>query len=271
MCYIKQYRKEILEMKKNKGKLRLNKKFLVSIFIILIILCVSVFTFARNNDENLEGRQYIEKLESKDITSVKKKVLKIRSKERKQAIKDGKLDVFSQFEDYVFLGDSRVVGYSTYNCLDDSRIFAEAGATIKYVDNYLEQIKNLQPSNVILSYGVNDMGLDLDSSDGGYGSLYESQVNKILKIVPDAQIYICAIIPCTPATLEKSPRWGKQDTYNKQLKKICKKNNWTYIDDDSLVDGGNADVYQDDGIHFKSDFYKTWAEKITEAMMDNEE
>lgn len=258
-------------MKKFKGNIKMKTPYKGVFLILIVLVCVFFLRSVLPSDNTLKGQTYIKKLEAESITTVKKKVMKKRVALRKLAIEDGKLDVYSLFEDYVFLGDSRVMGYKNYNLLDSTRVMADTGANIQFVDQHLDEIKNLQPSTVILSYGVNDMGLDLNSSEGGYGALYEKEVNKILEVDPDAKIYICSIIPCTPATLESSPRWGNTTKYNAQLKKICKKNKWTYIDCTSLADGGNADIYQDDGIHFLSPFYQVWANTITSAILENEE
>lgn len=258
-------------MKKIKGNIKIKTPYKGVFIVLILLLCAFFLRSVLRSDQSLDGQKYIKKLEAENITSVKSKVMKKKVSLRKQAIEDGKLDVYSLFEDYVFLGDSRVMGYKNYNLLDSTRVMADTGANIQFVDQHLDEIKNLQPSCVILSYGVNDMGLDLNSSEGGYGALYEKEVNKILEVDPDAKIYVCSIIPCTPATLEESPRWANTSKYNAQLKKICKKNNWTYIDCTSLADGGNAAIYQDDGIHFLSTFYKDWANTITSAIMEDEE
>lgn len=255
---------------KRKNRKNLSKRIRIVLVLILFIVGVTYIKRSTQADTS-QGIQYITKLENKDITSVKKKVMKKRVAEKKEAIKDGDMSVFSLFDDYVFFGDSRVMGFINYDFLDSSRVLSDGGATIKYVSNHLEEVKSLQPSTVILSYGVNDMGMGIDSEEGGYSGVYTKEVKKILDIVPDAKIYVCSIIPCTQEALEKSPAWSNVDKYNSELKKMCKKNNWVYIDTTSLADGGQANIYQEDGIHFLSSFYESWAKVITDSILENEE
>lgn len=256
-------------MKRNKRK---NSSKRISIVLVLILFLIGFLYLKRNTQvDTSQGIQYVTKLENKDITSVKKKVMKKRVAEKKEAIKDGDMSVYSIFDDYVFFGDSRVMGFESYDFLESSRVLADSGATIKNVSNHLEEVKSLQPSTVILSYGVNDMGMEINSEKGGYGSVYASEVKKILDIVPDAKIYVCSIIPCTQEALENSPAWANVDKYNSELKKMCKKNHWVYVDTTSLADGGQADIYQEDGIHFLSSFYEKWATVITDSILENEE
>lgn len=179
----------------------LSKK--ISIVLILVLFLIGFLYIKRNSQvSTTEGIQYVQTLEKKDIKSVKNKIMKRRAQEKKEAIKEGDISVFSLFDDYVFFGDSRVMGFTSYDYLESSRVLADSGATIKYVSNHLDEVKSLQPSTVILSYGVNDMGLDIDSEEGGYSGVYEKEVKKVLDIVPDAKVYVVSIIPCTPAALE---------------------------------------------------------------------
>lgn len=252
------------------GVIRYIRKY-KNVFIILSVAIVTIIVFLFfNSSKNTEGINYIEDLESQDVSKIAEELSTKRKSERKKALEEGKIDVFGLFDDYVFLGDSRVMGFTTYNFLNSSRIMAVSGASIYNVDDFLSQIGEIQPANIYLSYGVNDMGLNLDDTSAGtYGQLYEQQVKKILNICPKAHIYVNSIIPATPkAVQDNSPNWGKVNIYNNQLKEICKNNGWIYIDNDGLADGGNAAIYQDDGIHFLSSFYSTWAQNIINATVD---
>lgn len=254
-------------MVKSKKRIRMRKSHPKAILTIVVIILVITFVFFRNHSSisTAKGVAYVRQQQDASTKNVKSSVTGKRNEEWKQAIEDEKLNVYSMFEDYVFLGDSRVMGYEVYNLLDDDRILSDSGATIKNVDDHLEEIRKLNPSTVYMSYGVNDMGLGLDASDGGYGGLYKQEVKKILKVVPNAKIVICSIVPCTPAALEKSPNWANYKKYNSQLKAMCEKNGWIYVDCTELADGGNADIYQADGIHYLTDFYPVWAKTIIDA------
>ena len=91
-------------------------------------------------DDIKEGRAYIEGLEATDTASVEEQVKELRKKERKAALESGDLDVWSQFTDIAILGDSRAVGFYSYNLVDESRVFATGGATIRDIEQYTDQL-----------------------------------------------------------------------------------------------------------------------------------
>lgn len=227
-----------------------------------------VFTSAKPSDVNA-GQDYVKNLEAAPVADVKTTITEKSSQERTEAVASGNMDVFGLFQDYVFFGDSRVVGFADYGLLDSSRIFAYAGDDVRYIEGYLDRLKNLMPSNVYLSYGINDMGMDLQNRFG-YGNIYKEWVEKILEIVPDANIYVCSIIPCSPETIASSPAWADYPIYNEELKKMCEETGWTYIDCTSIADDGNADIYSDEGVHFVESFYTTWAETIMAAVQKDQ-
>ena len=81
-------------------------------------------------------------------------------------------------------------------------------------------------------------GWTLKKEGGTYADLYEEKVKEVLKIVPKAHVFINSIIPPTA----ENPRWGKANEYNTQLKAMCEKNGWTYIDVTSVTDDGNQNI-----------------------------
>lgn len=175
------------------------------------------------------------------------------------------------FDDYALYGDSRVYGFGTYGFLPWNSVFAAAGNTILNISDFNEQLKQINPSKLYFSYGVNDMGLDLKKEGGTYADLYEEKVKEVLKIVPKAHVFINSIIPPTAETLAETPRWGKANEYNTQLKAMCEKNGWTYIDVTGVTENGNPEFYQPDGIHFVRDIYPVWAQKMIDATINEEE
>lgn len=248
-----------------KRKLRLKPKVKrVGIFCLvalMVIIGVIGYQVWNHNAFVAQGISYIEKQENKKVEELSSDLKEKKNKEMEEAIQSGQVDVFALFDDAVIFGDSRVIGFSTYGFFPDSHVFASSGATIKDITNWVSQAQNANPSMIFFSYGVNDMGLDLDS-EGGYDNLYQKQIQEIVKVCPDAQIVVNSIISATPAAIERSPRWDKVDEYNKKIKAMCKKNDWVYVDNSEICQDGHANIYQDDGVHFIQSFYKTWSENM---------
>lgn len=235
--------------------------------LVCIMLIVSVYLIFFRKDKTEKGVAYLEKQEQLKVEDIQSTLQKKKQAERKQAIENGELDVFSLIDDYVFYGDSRVMGYNVYGFLDPNRVFAASGNTLASIPDWDGQLQSLNPSYVFISYGVNDMGHNLDGIEGGYDGLAKTQMNHILDLVPNAKIYLCSIIPCSPEALSKNAEWGNVSTYNAKLEKACAAiENCTYVDVTGLADGGNAPIYSGDGIHLTSSFYSTWLNAIVDAM-----
>ena len=233
-----------------------------------MILLIVTFT---SKEHTSEGVAYIKEQEALKTKKLSKKLTNKRIEEKTTLIKEGKIDVFSMFDDYALYGDSRVYGFGSYGFLPWNNVFAAAGNTILNITDFNDQVKQINPSNLYFSYGVNDMGLDLKKEGGTYADLYEEKVKEVLKIVPKAHVFINSIIPPTAETLTENPRWDKANEYNTQLKAMCEKNGWTYIDVTSVTDDGNPEYYQADGVHFIRDIYPIWAQKMIDATINEEE
>ncbi|MBP3853806.1 MAG: hypothetical protein J6D18_04475 [Erysipelotrichaceae bacterium] len=227
-------------------------------------MVVLLFLFPRTDVS--AGQKYIQDQEKAETDTLVKKLAKIRKEEIKKAQEEGTLNPFALFNDYVIFGDSRVMGFSSFGYLETSRVFAGTGHTINNIPEWEEQIKTIRPSNLYFSYGVNDMGLDVDSQEGGYDGVYETNIKKMLEYCPNgATVYVNSILPATPEAVEKSPAWEQVDDYNKKIKDMCQRNDWIYIDNDDITKNGTAEnVYETDGVHFLSVFYPIWAMNMNE-------
>lgn len=236
------------------------------IYIIIGICVVAILGFGiyhHFHTQKNDGIAYIQSEESKKPDDIVSALKDKKNEETQRAIDEGKIDVFAKFQDYVLIGDSRVLGFSQYGFLPESRVYAKTGSRVTDIDEYIESLKALQPSNVYISFGANDIVSQLDNLEGGYDGVVEAEINKILEVCPNATIYVNGIVPFGQTAIDDQPVLADYTKYNEKLKSMCKKNKWNYIDNDSIVDDGNADVYQGDGIHFINEFYNTWAMNMT--------
>ena len=139
------------------------KRLLAELAAVVVIIGIVIFIALSGQnittDDIKEGRAYIEGLEATDTASVEEQVEELRKKERKAALESGDLDVWSQFTDIAILGDSRAVGFYSYNLVDESRVFATGGATIRDIEQYTDQLVALNPSSIIFCYGLNDISI----------------------------------------------------------------------------------------------------------------
>lgn len=175
--------------------------------------------------------------------------------------------VWNLFDDAVLIGDSRVYGFMSYGFIPSNQVLAAGGYTIQNISEYLSSVALLQPDVIYLSFGINDMGLNIgqDEGENGYAKEYTRQIEALLDRDPGATIVVNSVIDATPSAVANSPRWNKVAEFNRQIKQMCKENDWIYVDNDPLAQGGNAPIYNADGVHLISTFYEPWAKNMLKA------
>ncbi len=167
--------------------------------------------------------------------------------------------VWSSFKDYVFLGDSRVVGFDVYGFLDSDRILADAGDTILAIDDRVEAMEELSPRYIFISYGINDVNLGLWPTAQEYARDFGARIDELRKSFPEAEIYVNSILPATDDAIEQHPLWEKLPEYSEAVRQMCEQKEICFIDNTSIVED-HKDLYAMDGVHIAPDFYHYWAE-----------
>lgn len=244
--------------------------FPVLIGTVLVVAVAAVFLF-RSSDFST-GISYLQKQDTQDIEKLQQKVFDKKRKILLEAIENGTSDPFAFFDQSVFMGDSRVYGFWSYGYFPQERTFAEGGDTIENISLYLDEIEKLKPEYILFSYGVNDMGMEIgyDRGENGYGQVYEEQVKAVLERSPNSIIVLNSIIEPQPDVVAANPRWAYSAELNRQIKEICEKNGWIYVDNNILSPGGTADIYAEDGLHFQGDFYPLWVTNMLDTILREE-
>lgn len=225
--------------------------------VILIAAVVKILTGSGEKDTK-EGIEYLKQLEAKDIETVEKEIKQVKKEAQAEAIANGELSVWAQFSDYVIFGDSRTVGFSYYEFLDKQRVLAEAGLTIANISDYIDEMKTLNPSNIFLCTGLNDVSIGFWKTPEEYVAAYEEKVQEIKKNLPDAHIYINSIFPAQDPAFQKESDWRKIPDYTAAVKEWCEDKGYSYIDNTEVYEA-HKDLYDIDGIHFQKAFYEYWA------------
>ena len=184
----------------------------------------------------------------------------------------------SFFADAVFIGDSRTVGLSLWSGLK-SNYYSEVGLNVSSVqkrayvpsgDSKLTLAEALAQSRftkVYLSFGINEIGW---SSTKAFISTYTNLVNLVKEKLPDADIYVQAILPMSKKTAESdtySPMGGndKIAEYNEALLDLCESEGLYFVDLCEVFADENGDLNatdSGDGIHLGSKSYHTWADYL---------
>lgn len=240
--------------------------------VAVIIGVVISLTLSGQNivmDDIKEGRDYIEGLEAADTSSIEEQVKDLRKEDRRAALESGDLDVWAQFTDIVILGDSRAVGFYSYDLVDESRVFASGGATIRDIEQYTEQLENLNPSSVILCYGLNDISIGFWDNVNDYIAEQDQILADLQEALPNTVIYVNSIIPATDPAFESSEKWRNIPDWNDAIRQHCEENEIPYIDITEDVEA-HHDLYDIDGIHMQKAFYEYWAIDMITEVTENE-
>ena len=249
------------------------KRLLAELAAVVVIIGIVIFIALSGQniatDDIKDGRAYIEGLEATDTASVEEQVKELRNEERKAALESGDMDVWSQFTDIAILGDSRAVGFYSYNLVDQSRVFATGGATIRDIEQYTDQLAALNPSSIIFCYGLNDISIGYWDNVDDYIAEQDQIIADLQAAMPNTTIYINSIIPAIDPAFERSEKWRDIPDWNDAIRKHCQENNIPYIDITEDVEA-HEDLYDVDGIHMQKAFYEYWAIDMITEVTENE-
>ena len=188
----------------------------------------------------------------------------LREKEKDEYLRslegDGVWKAFKE-RNYVLLGDSRFVGFSAYGFLEEDRVLADNGAVITKILDHLEEFKRLDPEEVYIAFGINDILTGIWPTPESYAEEVLEEVTILREYAPDAAYCFSSILPAVGWALEENPVFEEVDAYNAAVRDMCARNNILYIDNTDLLTDPEAD-YQPDGIHLSIDFYPAWGANL---------
>lgn len=262
-------------------KMKLQNLRVPLILAAVVILAVVILTITVSGHRSRVDRAaveagitYLEAQEAKDPAQVDE-ILRLRreeqlKRERAQLLEElssGEKDVWSMFEDYVLLGDSRAVGFYYYDFLSESRCLAEGGDTIRNVADHLEDIRAMNPSYVYLCYGINDVGIGIWETPEEYAAEMIEVVHSVNEVVPHAKVVVSSILPAAEVAFEQSDRWRQIPDYNVAVGAACRESGVIFVDNSEIA-AQHLDLYQPDGIHLMPDFYPIWAANLIIGVLE---
>ena len=248
---------------------RLLIEIIAAIAGISLIISLIVSDKKTPTEDLKDGVAYIKTLEKKDISETEQTIKEIKRKERKEALESGEQDVWKYFNDSVVLGDSRAVGFEYHGFIPEDRVFAEGGATIRNIPDYIDGIKKVNPSSIILCFGLNDISIGYWKTSEEYIEELDKMLALLHEELPDATVFVNSTIPAIDPAFEKSEKWRDIPDWNKDVKAHCKEEKIPYIDISDLMKE-HKNLYDTDGIHVKKEFYPYWAIAIITEVTENE-
>lgn len=193
-----------------------------------------------------------------------------REAERQEYIRQlmsGEIDIWSQFEDFVVLGDSRAVGFYYYDFLDHSRVLADGGNTIRNAQWQMDEIVALNPKQIFLCYGINDVSIGFWSTPEEYAAEMRTLLQTLREKLPDATIVVSSILPARDPAFKQSSKWYQIPDYSAAVAAVCEELGVCFADNTEISET-YANLWQPDGIHLCPDFYPYWARNLILSMYE---
>ncbi len=243
---------------------------LVVIAAAAVVTGVIIFLAVRgggNAEAVSKGREYLAQMEQGDPSAVDDRLAQIEEEKvqanlaaLRQSLLDNPEQVWSQFTDFVIIGDSRAEGFDAYEFLPVDRVLAEKGMLISYLysDEVTHALQTLQPTKIWLVFGNNDIG---DSQNPGWldnwVSNYREAVTEIRNLLPNATVFVCSVLPVIEPASE-DPCYNAIPEVNEALTGMCAQTGAVFEDATPQLEG-HPEYFEPDGMHFVYNFYPVWA------------
>lgn len=231
------------------------KKYIAIIIPSLVLISsldsLNISAYKKDTIEN--NVEILSHMEKADISQIEEEIEKVRQVFNQE---ENTLNYKDIFKNSVFMGDSQTEGLKVYNVLNPTSVVAKKGANLVSSRDNISTLSNLNPSNVFLLYGMNDILIykeDIDSFINDYSYL----VKEIKQKLPNTQIIVNAIFPVDEAVLKRRVDYKKIDDYNKKLNDMCEELEVQFIDTAHLLKEDNT-LFEGDGMHLKPLFYTKW-------------
>ncbi|MDO7785868.1 GDSL-type esterase/lipase family protein [Desulforamulus aquiferis] len=174
-------------------------------------------------------------------------------------------DVTANFKNSVFMGDSITEGFAVNEILPKECVIAGAGATAGFIYANIDALVEKKPDKIFIMLGSCDLLMPVDDPKELFRNDLKKLIHKIMEGLPDSKIYLLSVTPVTQSALKEEPRYKGIEEYNQLLKELADKLSVNYVDIGTLAQE-NPDLYAEDGIHFKKEFYWLWLERLSKLM-----
>lgn len=248
---------------KRKTKRNLILAGLAAAVLILIVLIVhGIGRLISPGTDTSAGLEYIHGKESENAVDIEDKISLLEQKDGADG--GGEEDARSlkeRFSTAVVIGDSVTQGFSEFDILNTSSVLSKIGLHLYETEELIKQAKEISPSTVFLAGGRNDLAATRGDADE-FTDQYAEVLDEIAGELPDANIFVNSILPVQDKALEEDPYLKEIAEYNEALKELCDSRDIGFIDNTELAEDR---YFEQDGQHFKAEFYPVWAEHMAEV------
>ena len=240
-------------MKRQKKKYVIIGAGAVAVLAAVTLIAEGISYFSAETVDTKEGLAIIKAAEKINKLDTKDKL------ESQEA--SGEINYKSLFSSSVVMGDSISAAFTEYDLLNASSVVAKIGVELDELDDQIKTVADINPQVIFLSYGMNDV-IATNGDTDLFIKEYKAVIDQLRKKLPDTTLYVNSIFPVSAAKQEEKPVFQKIPEYNAALQKMCDENQIAFLDNTSLV---SDTYYEEDGIHFKADFYPIWLKRMAEV------
>lgn len=166
--------------------------------------------------------------------------------------------------DIVFFGDS-LTYYGDFASVFPNKVVCNLGLrgdTIQGLMDRVEQVKLLQPKQVFLMAGINDV---VHVSANEFGVLYNRLLDAILQVLPEVTIVVQTMLPVNNQSFSISCDNKQIQACNKKIRKFVEVRELNCLDIYALYEseGLLPEQLTKDGIHLNQNAYSKWYELVS--------
>ena len=233
-----------------------------AVLILIVLIVHGIGRLISPGTDTSAGLEYIRGKESENAADIEDKISLLEQKDG--AGGGGEEDARSlkeRFSTAVVIGDSVTQGFSEFDILNTSSVLSKIGLHLYETEELIKQAKEISPSTVFLAGGRNDLAATRGDADE-FTDQYAEVLDEIAGELPDANIFVNSILPVQDKALEEDPYLKEIAEYNEALKELCDSRDIGFIDNTELAEDR---YFEQDGQHFKAEFYPVWAEHMAEV------
>ena len=249
--------------------------------ILLVMSGILTFTIIKGaingidnksfNENNFIGKEILVELEQRNLSDVENEIDTYKNKYFQD--KDAQEDRFNQtqkeennskyFQNTIFMGDSITEGLSELGVIEEYNVLVNKGDTVIKAINSIDTLTNLNPKNVVLLYGMNDV-IEFDNSMK-FKEKYIELVNEIKKVLPNTKIYLISPLSVMDKAVNINKRLTNSnlDEFREKAQEVVIETGINYVDIETKINKKDY-LHEKDGIHFKYEFYLIWLDYLKE-------
>lgn len=229
------------------------------IILLTVLIILAVRHFSADKVDTSEGLAVIKAAEKENVKDIEKKIQKLDAKDSQD--ESGTVNFKSQFASAVVMGDSITEALTEYDLLNASSVVSQIGVTLDNMEDQVQTVTEIAPQVIFLSYGMNDI-LSTNGNVDLFIDHYKKLIQELRTALPETTICINSIFPVSEAKSAEEPLFKKISSFNEALQQMCDENQLAFVDNTDIA----SDVYhEEDGIHFKIDFYPLWLRRMAEV------